>query len=132
MSPKTKSLNTFIHSDENFGVEVLKRGDIPAPQGRGRTALIPQLTVARVLRQALTEVKENGIGFNEQACGFNLEAPGTKKEAEKLGLKKIAGSFFSYVSKQLKEYELEGKLEIIRREGGKKLYLVGPRVEEQG
>lgn len=134
MSPKerAKSITSFIHTDENFGVEVLKFSEIPSPVGRGRTALVPQLTIAKMLHQALQEAKINGVGVSEQICGFNLEAPGTKKEAEKLGIKKIAISFFSYVTGELKFFELENTLSVVRREGGKKIYLVGPHPEDQG
>lgn len=130
MTPKSKvAIKNLFKTDEEFGIEILKRSDIPSPQGRGRLALIPQLTIAKVLHKSLESIAENGIGVSEEVCGFNLEAPATQKEAAKLGIKKIASSFASFVKKQLEEYKLTGKVEVIRREGGKKLYIVGPQVD---
>ncbi len=129
MSPKAK-LSTLIHADKEFGIEILKRSDIPSPTGRGRLALIPRLTIAKVLHQSLEAIAENGIGVSEEACGFNLEAPATQKEAAKLGIKKLSSSFASFVKKQLKEYKLTDKVDVVRRDGGKKLYITGPQADE--
>lgn len=130
MTPKAKQgIRNLFESDEEFGIEILKRSEIPSPTGRGRSALIPQLTIAKVLHKSLEEIAKSGIGVSEEACGFNLESPATQKEAAKLGIKKIAGSFASFVKKQLIMYKLTDKVEVIRREGGKRLYLVGPQAD---
>jgi len=134
MSPKPKSTNgsglkSVISPNAEFGIEILSRSAIPSPTGRGRLPLVPQLTIARTLHEALEAISKNGIGIAEEACGFNLEAPATRKEAEKLGLKKLTSSFASYVRKQLEEFKLTDKVEIVRREGGKKLYLTGPAAD---
>lgn len=130
MSPKKKmDLSKVIKSDDEFGIMV-GTNIIPSPLGRGRIAKIPQLTIAKHLDEALKKVAEEGAGVSEEVMGFDLEAPGTKKEAKKLGLKNVGMSFFKYVLDQLKNYNLQEKLEVVRREGGKKVFLRGPRAEE--
>lgn len=129
MSPKEKGLKSVISENEEFGIELLKRSEIPSPLGRGRYALVPKLTIAKALNESLQTIAKNGIGISEEACGFNLLAPATVKEAEKLGLKNLAMSFFTYVRKQLEIYKLTEKVEIVRREGGKKIYITGPSTD---
>lgn len=129
MSPKKEGLKSVISDNEEFGIELLKREDIPSPLGRGRYALVPKLTIAKVLEEALTKIAENGIGISEEACGFNLTAPATVKEAQKLGLKNLAISFFTYVRHQIEHHKLKEKVEITRREGGKKIYITGPSAD---
>jgi len=113
----------------NRKVLIESPSEIPSPVGRGRYALVPKLTIAKALNESLEEIAKNGLGVSEEACGFNLTAPATVKEAQKLGLKNLAISFFTYVRKQLEHYKLTDKVEIVRREGGKKLYLTGPSPE---
>jgi len=132
MASKTKlttvpsnGLRSVITPNADLGIEILKRSEIPSPKGRGRIKLVPQLSVSKVLHESLENIAKNGIGISEEAAGFNLMAPITVKEAEKIGLKNVAVSFFVYVKKQLEEYQLTDKVTIIRREGGKKLYLAG-------
>jgi len=133
MTPKAKlsaiPLKSIISPNEDYGIEILTRSAIPTPTGRGRLALVPQLTIAKTLHEALQAISKNGIGIAEEACGFNLEAPATRKEAAQLGLKKLTSSFAAYVRKQLEEFKLTDKVEIVRREGGKKLYLTGPAAD---
>ena len=129
MSPRTKQLfSNVIEPDEDFGIMVIKKSDIPIPKGRGRIALIPQLTVAKALDKALKSAAENGVGVSEEVCGFDLTAPGTVKEATKLKLKNVAVAFFSYIMKELEHYNLKDKITVVRREEGKQIYLQGPQV----
>jgi hypothetical protein len=134
MSPKAKdkrlTLSDVIKTDVEFGISVGKMSDIPIPAGRGRTALVPHLTIAKMAQSAINAVAEEGIGVAEEVCSFDLEAPGTQKEAAKLGLKNVKNSFFAFLRKMIADHHLENKLEIVRRESGKKLYLCGPQVEE--
>lgn len=130
MSPKKKTnLHDLIKADDNFGIMVGK-DIIPSPLGRGRIAKVPQLTIAKALDTALKQIAEEGIGISEEKAGFNLEAPGTAKEAKKLGLKNVAMSFFTYAMKQVEHYNLKEKVEIVRRESGKKVYIRGPHADE--
>ncbi len=95
MTPKAKlsaiPLKSIISPNEDYGIEILTRSAIPTPTGRGRLALVPQLTIAKTL--------------------------------------KLTSSFAAYVRKQLEEFKLTDKVEIVRREGGKKLYLTGPAAD---
>ncbi len=68
--------------------------------------------------------------MSEEAFGVNLEAPATQKEANQLGIKRLAGSFFAWVNRQIKEMNLTEEISVVRREGGKKIYITGPEVEE--
>jgi len=129
MSPK-KKLEDVLEPDDKFGIMVGKESDIPSPQGRGRTSLVTQLTVAKRLTPVLAAIAENGIGISEEVFGVDFTAPGTLKEAQKLGLKKVAGSFFSWLNSQLTDYNLADKVIVTRREGGKKLFIRGPHPDE--
>ena len=120
----------MIHSDTEFGIIIGNRAEIPTVLGRGRNAVVPQLTVAKKVIEILKAVKENGIGVSEEIFGVDFNAPGTVKEAKHLKLKKPELSFFSWLAKELKNYDLEKKLEITRREGGKKIFLHSPVGEE--
>jgi hypothetical protein len=126
MSPKKARINfgDVIKPSEEFGVLVGK-DIIPKPIGRGRTAIVPKLTIAKMLDEALKEIAENGIGVSEEKVGFDLRAPGTLKEAKRLGLKNVAVAFFSYIVKELEQFKLKDTVEIVRRDEGRKIYLRG-------
>jgi hypothetical protein len=130
MSPK-KKLHNVIEANEDFGIIVGNASDIPSPKGRGRTALVPKLTAAKALDTALAAVSENGVGMEEEVFGVNLEAKATVKEAKNLGLKNLPVSFFTYIMKQLAHYNLKKKVEVVRRNQGKQIFLRGPRAEER-
>jgi hypothetical protein len=119
MSPK-QTLRDIARANASLGIEIVKRSEIPSPKNRGRSARVAKLTIAKKLTDILVEIKDNGIGVSEEAFGLNLEAPATQKEAKDLGIKKLAGSFFAWVNRQIKEMNLTEEISVVRREGGKK------------
>lgn len=128
MSPE----KTKMKANQEFGFLVLKREEMPAITGRGRGAVIPQLTVAKLFREAVSRIAKEGVGISEEVFGVDLTSQATQKEAVKLKLsaKGLGQSFFLYAKSLLKEFDLDKKAELTRRDGGKKIYLIGPAVEE--
>ncbi len=59
MSPK-QTLKDVAKSNSNYGIEILKRSEIPSPKNRGRSARVMQLTVAKKLIDVLQEIKDRG------------------------------------------------------------------------
>src|SRR5579863_10336546 len=75
-------LQSVVQTNAKFGVTILKRSDIPAPIGSGRAAIVPQLTIAKILVESLKRIAENGLSVAEEACAFDLGSPATKQEAQ--------------------------------------------------
>lgn len=127
MSPKP-TLKSLIKPDDEFGFMVMKKEEVPAIAGRGRLSLISQLTAAKRLKIALASMQENGVGISEEVFGIDLNAPGTKKEAAKLGIKGLAQSFFLFVKHETEPFK--NQVRVTRRDKGYKIFLLGPEVDE--
>jgi hypothetical protein len=121
-------LHEVVQPNAELGIQIVMKGDIPS--AHRKNALVPQLSAAKAFIGALDAIKSQGIGVSEEAFSIDLSVPATKKEAEKLGLKKVFGSFFAWAAKQLKQYKLENQVELTRRDGGRIVYLVGPQPNE--
>jgi hypothetical protein len=113
MAPKTKF---------DFGpLRPIKKSDIRRPTKGGK---ISQLAVFKKLQEVIDYIAKNGVSPFEEALEIDLTAADTKEEMKALKIKNPGVSFLARLRKELKNHQIKN-VEVVQREKGHKLYLVG-------